>query len=43
MRVVDQTYSFPEIQNHTIARPDNTIPSPNSLSDSTLVSKTFSF
>jgi peptidase M28-like protein len=43
MRVVDQSYSFPEIQNHTIARPDNTIPSPNSLSDSTLVSKTFSF
>ena len=43
IRVVDQSYSLPEIPNQTIARPDNTIPSPNGLSDSTLVSKTFSF
>jgi len=43
MRVVDQSYSLPEIPNLTIARPANTIPSPNGLSDATLVSKTFSF
>jgi hypothetical protein len=43
IRVVDQSYSLPEIPNLTIARPDNTIPSPSVLSDSTLVSKTFSF
>jgi Peptidase family M28 len=43
IRVVDQSYSLPEIPNQTIARPDNTIPSPNTLSDATMVSKTFSF
>jgi hypothetical protein len=43
IRVVDQSYSLPEIPNVTIARPDNTIPSTNTLSDATLVSKTFSF
>ncbi|HET6978699.1 MAG TPA: M20/M25/M40 family metallo-hydrolase [Pyrinomonadaceae bacterium] len=43
IRVVDQSYSLPEIPNLTIARPDNTIPSPNALSDATLVSKTYSF
>ena len=43
IRVVDQSYSLPEIPNLNIARPDNTIPSPNALSDATLVSKTFSF
>jgi hypothetical protein len=45
IRVVDQSYSLPEIPNQTIARPDNTIPSPlpNGLSDATMVSKTFSF
>ena len=43
IRVVDQSYSLPEIPNLTIARPDNTIPSANGLSDATLVSKTFSF
>lgn len=43
IRVVDQSYSLPEIPNQTIARPDNTIPSSNTLSDTTLVSKSFSF
>jgi hypothetical protein len=43
IRVVDQSYSLPEIPNLTIPRPENTIPSPNGLSDATLVSKTFSF
>ena len=42
IRVVDQSYSLPEVPNLT-ARPDNTIPSANTLSDATLVSKTFSF
>jgi hypothetical protein len=43
IRVVDQSYRLPEIPNVNIARPDNTIPSFNGLSDATLVSKTFSF
>ena len=43
IRVVDQSYSLPEIPNLTIARPDNTIASASTLSDATLVSKTFSF
>ncbi len=43
IRVVDQSYSLPEIPNLNLARPDNTIPSFNGLSDATLVSKTFSF
>lgn len=43
IRVVDQSYSLPEIPNVNLARPDNTIPSFNGLSDATLVSKTFEF
>lgn len=43
IRVVDQSYSLPEIPNRNLARPDNTIPSFSSLSDATLVSKSFSF
>jgi hypothetical protein len=43
LRVVDQSYSLPAIPNQSIARPDNTIPSLNGLSDATMVSKSFSF
>ena len=43
LRVVDQSYSLPEIPNLNLARPDNTMPSINGLSDATLVSKSFSF
>jgi Peptidase family M28 len=43
LRVVDQSYSLPEIPNLNLARRDNTMPSINGLSDATLVSKSFSF
>lgn len=42
IRVVDQSFDFPPIPNASITRPDFTIPSPHLLSDSTLVSKSFS-
>ncbi len=43
IRVVDQSYSLPGFPNQPTTRPDNTIPSTNTLSDTTLVSKSFSF
>lgn len=43
IRVVDQSYGFPELPNLTITRPDYMTPAPHLLSDATLVSKSFTF
>jgi len=44
LRVIDQSYQLPEVPNLTIKpRPDYMIPGLSSYSDSTLVSKSFSF
>ena len=43
IRVVDQSFGFPELPNVPMTRPDFITPSPHLLSDATLVSKTFTF
>jgi len=44
MKVVDRSYQFPELTNLTIkARPSDIVPTPFSYSDSTFVSKSFSW
>jgi len=44
MRIVDQTYGLPVIENEpNTQRPDNTMPSPIPFSDTTQVSKSFKF
>lgn len=44
LRVVDQSYGLPVLQGKSLrARPDDTIPAPISITDSTFVSKSFTF
>jgi len=44
VKVVDQSFQLPELKDLTIkARPNDLIPAPFSITDSTFVSKTFSF
>ncbi|HEX8889428.1 MAG TPA: M20/M25/M40 family metallo-hydrolase [Pyrinomonadaceae bacterium] len=44
LRVVDQSYGLPELQGKSVtARPDNIIPAPISITDSSFVSKSFTF
>jgi hypothetical protein len=43
LKVVDQSYEFPELTNMTVkARPNNVVPAPFSYSDSTFIGKSFS-
>jgi hypothetical protein len=41
--IIDQSYELPRIPGRPLERPDSVMPSPKLLSDSTLVSKTFTF
>lgn len=44
LRVVDQSYGLPALQGKSLrARPNNTIPAPISITDSSFVSKSFTF